>query len=190
METEKRGSEVTTPSWRPRDLCPGSTNFSAMSEIDPKHFRNVMGQVPTTVTVVTAMVDDKPIAMVIGSFVSVSLDPPLAGFFCTTDSYSWELLKKADVMGVNVLGADQIDVSNNCMRDLDERFDGLDWSVVDGAPKIAGCTAWLTLTPHQVIDAGDHEFALCNVTHLEAAEPANEPVIFYGGGYRTLAPKE
>ena len=60
-----------------------------MSEsIDPKFFRKVMGQVPTTVTVVTAMVDDEPQAMVIGSFVSVSLEPPLAGFFCTTTSYS------------------------------------------------------------------------------------------------------
>jgi len=166
-----------------------------MSEIDSKHFRNVMGQVPTCVTVVTAMVadadtgEDKPIAMVIGSFVSVSLDPPLAGFFCTTDSYSWGLLRSAKVMGVNVLGADQIDVSNACMRELNQRFEGLDWSVVDGAPKIAGCTAWLTLTPNQVVVAGDHEFALCNVTSLDAADPASEPVVFYGGGYRTLAAK-
>ena len=74
-----------------------------MSDIDPKFFRQVMGQVPTTVTVVTAMVDDAPIAMVIGSFVSVSLDPPLAGFFCTNGSYSWEQLKKADVIGVNAV---------------------------------------------------------------------------------------
>ena len=95
--------------------------------IDPQFFRQVMSQVPTTVTVVTAMVDDAPIAMVIGSFVSVSLDPPLAGFFCTTGSYSWEQLKKADVLGVNVLGEHQVDVSNACMRDLTERFDGLDW---------------------------------------------------------------
>ena len=99
-----------------------------MSEsLDPKFFRQVMGQVPTTVTVVTAMVDDAPIAMVIGSFLSVSLDPPLAGFFCTNGSYSWEQLKKADVIGVNVLGEHQVDVSNACMRDLTERFDGLDW---------------------------------------------------------------
>jgi len=158
--------------------------------VDPKHFRNVMGQVPTCVTVVTAMVDDEPVAMVIGSFVSVSLDPPLAGFFCTTTSYTWQQLAKADVMGVNVLAADQADVSNACMRDASERFDGLDWSVVDGAPKFAGTTGWLTLTKNQIIEAGDHEFALCNVTHLEAADPAKEPVIFYGGGYRTLAPTE
>ena len=146
--------------------------------IDPKFFRSVMGQVPTCVTVVTAMVDDAPIAMVIGSFVSVSLDPPLAGFFCTSGSYSWEQLKKADVLGVNVLGEDQIDVSNACMRDLAERFDGLDWEVVNGAPRIAGTTAWMTLTENQIIGAGDHEFGLYNVTSMDIPEEPNPPVIF------------
>lgn len=159
-----------------------------MSEaIDPKYFRQVMGQVPTTVTVVTAMVDDAPIAMVIGSFVSVSLDPPLAGFFCTNGSYSWEQLKKADVLGVNVLGEHQVDVSNACMRDLAERFDGLDWEIVDGAPRIADTTAWMTLTEHQILPAGDHEFGLYNVTSMDVPEVAKPPVIFYGGGYRNLA---
>jgi len=90
--------------------------------IDPKHFRMVMGQVPTGVTVVTAMVDEQPIAMVIGSFVSISLDPPLAGFFCTSTSSTWQMLRKASVLGVNVLNGDQIDVSNACMRPGEQRF--------------------------------------------------------------------
>ena len=159
-----------------------------MSEaIDPKYFRTVMGQVPTCVTVVTAMVDDKPQAMVIGSFVSVSLDPPLAGFFCTTTSETWQALRRADVLGVNVLGEHQIDISNACMRHPDERLDGLDWEMVDGAPRIAGSTAWMTLTHHETIDAGDHEFALCNVVTMDVPDEPLSPVIFYGGAYRTLA---
>lgn len=162
-----------------------------MSEVlDPKYFRQVMGQVPTTVTVVTAMVDDTPVAMVIGSFVSVSLDPPLAGFFCTNGSYSWEQLKNADVIGVNVLAQDQIDVSNACMRDADERLDGLDWEMVDGAPRIANCTAWMTLTKHEIFPAGDHEFGLFNVTSMDVPEDPQAPVIFYGGDYRRLAPTD
>ena len=159
-----------------------------MSEtLDPKFFRQVMGQVPTCVTVVTAMVDDKAQAMVIGSFVSVSLDPPLAGFFCTTTSETWQTLRRAEVLGVNVLGEHQIDISNACMRHPDERLDDLDWSMVDGAPRIAGSTAWLTLTPNQVIDAGDHELALCNVVTMEAPDEPVSPITFYGGAYRSLA---
>ncbi len=155
--------------------------------IDPKHFRAVMGQVPTCVTVVTAMVDEQPQAMVIGSFVSVSLDPPLAGFFCTTTSHTWSQLKKADSLGVNVLGADQSDVSNACMREPNERFEGLDWTLDNGVPRIGGTSAWIRLTPNQVIDAGDHEFALYNVVEMSAPDQPKQPVIFYGGGYRTLA---
>lgn len=158
--------------------------------VDPLHFRNVMGQVPTCVTVVTAHVDGTNHAMVIGSFVSVSLDPPLAGFFCTSTSSTWAELQKADVLGVNVLGADQVEVSNNFMRAPEERFDGVDFELHEGAPRVAGTTAWIRMTPNQVIDAGDHKFALCNVVDLELPEEQSEPVIFYGGSYRSLAPTE
>jgi len=158
--------------------------------IDPTRFRQVMGQVPTCVTVVTAMVDDEPQAMVIGSFVSVSLDPPLAGFFCTTTSGSWAQLRKAEVVGVNVLSEDQIDVSNACMREPAERFDGLDWEIVDGAPRIAGSAAWTLLKLREIVEAGDHEFALCDVLSMDMPESPHAPVIFYGGQYRQLAPTE
>lgn len=146
-----------------------------------------MGQVPTCVTVVTAVVDDTQVAMVIGSFVSVSLDPPLAGFFCTTTSGSWQDLRRADVLGVNVLAHDQIDLSNACMRPADERFEGLAWSMNDGAPRFDGTSAWMTLTLESALDAGDHEFALCRVQTMDVPDIAIEPLIFYGGAYRTLA---
>lgn len=155
--------------------------------IDHKHFRRVMGQVPTCVTVVTAMVDDQPVAMVIGSFVSVSLDPPLAGFFCTTTSDTWQQLRRAEILGVNVLAHDQIDLSNACMRPAEERFDDLDWELVDGAPRFGGDSAWMTLRLDSVAEAGDHEFALGRVVTMELPDEAIEPVIFYGGAYRTLA---
>lgn len=149
-----------------------------------------MGQVPTCVTVVTAMVDDAPVAMVIGSFVSVSLDPPLAGFFCTTDSYTWQQLRKAETLGVNVLGAHQADVSGACMRDPEERFEGLDWELDGGAPRFADTTAFIGLTFHQISEAGDHEFALCNVVSMDIPDDPKDPLIFAGGGYRNLAPKD
>ena len=146
-----------------------------------------MGQVPTCVTVVTAVVDAVPQAMVIGSFVSVSLDPPLAGFFCTTTSDTWQELRRADVLGVNVLAHDQIDLSNAFMRSPAERFEDLDWTLVDGAPRLPHTGAWLTLTFRSIIDAGDHEFALCDVVTMDLPDEPIEPVVFYGGAYRTLA---
>jgi flavin reductase (DIM6/NTAB) family NADH-FMN oxidoreductase RutF len=88
---------------------------------------------------------------------------------------------------VNVLAHDQIDLSNACMRPTAERFDGLEWAMVDGAPRFDGDAAWMTLGIHSIIDAGDHDFALCNVLSMDLPEEAVEPVVFYGGAYRTLA---
>ena len=45
--------------------------------IDPKQFRTVLGHFPTGVTIVTGMQGDQPAGFTIGSFTSVSLDPPM-----------------------------------------------------------------------------------------------------------------
>ena len=48
--------------------------------IEPGDFRKVLGKYPTGVTLVSSKDDQGPFAMVIGSFGSVSLDPPLVQF--------------------------------------------------------------------------------------------------------------
>lgn len=54
--------------------------------IEPREFRNVLGHFPTGVCIVTAMEGGKPIGMVVGSFTSVSLDPPLVAFLADRSS--------------------------------------------------------------------------------------------------------
>ena len=57
---------------------------------DPARFRHVLGHYPTGVTVATAMTSDNaPVGMVIGSFTSVSLDPPLVTFLPGRSSTTW-----------------------------------------------------------------------------------------------------
>ncbi|MGZ0215100.1 MAG: flavin reductase family protein, partial [Acidimicrobiales bacterium] len=51
-----------------------------MTEFDSRAFRNVLGQFATGVTAVTAVNEGTPVGMAIGSFTSVSLDPPLVAF--------------------------------------------------------------------------------------------------------------
>ena len=52
----------------------------ATVEIDPALYRRVLGHYPTGVTVVAGLEGDRPVGLAIGSFFSVSLDPPLVGF--------------------------------------------------------------------------------------------------------------
>ena len=58
-------------------------------EIDPKDFRTVLGHFPTGVTVVAGTDDTGAHGLAIGSFFSISLDPPLVGFCVGESSQSW-----------------------------------------------------------------------------------------------------
>ena len=64
--------------------------------IDPALFRETLGHYPTGVAVVTAVAEDgQPVGMVVGTFSSVSLDPPLIAFFPASSSKSFEQLRTA-----------------------------------------------------------------------------------------------
>ncbi len=52
-----------------------------MADFDSARFRHVLGHFPTGVTVVTSAYEGEPVGITIGSFSSVSLEPPLVGFF-------------------------------------------------------------------------------------------------------------
>ena len=61
--------------------------------IESGDFRKVLGKYPTGVTLVSSMDDQGPFAMVIGSFGSVSLDPPLVQFMPAKESGNWSRIK-------------------------------------------------------------------------------------------------
>ena len=62
--------------------------------IDGDLYRKVLGRYPTGVTLVTGIDEAEPLAIVIGSFTSVSMQPPLVGFFIGTGSQTWQRIEK------------------------------------------------------------------------------------------------
>ncbi len=58
--------------------------------IESTTFRRILGHYPTGVCVISAVGEDgAPVGMAVGSFTSVSLDPPLVAFFPDRGSSSW-----------------------------------------------------------------------------------------------------
>ena len=84
--------------------------------IDGDLYRKVLGRYPTGVTLVTGIDNDEPLAIVIGSFTSVSMDPPLVGFFIGTGSQTWKRIEKSGSFCVNVLTDQQVELSNGFFR--------------------------------------------------------------------------
>ena len=130
--------------------------------------------------------------MTIGSFTSVSLDPPLVSFCPGHDSDSWIRMREVGSFCVNVLGDDQADVSTIFASKIDDRFEGLSTRVeATGAPVIDGCLAWVDCRLHAIHPAGDHDIVVGEVVALGTADgagvPSAGPLIFLKGGYGRVA---
>ena len=84
-------------------------NIAVMeANFDSARFRQVLGHLPTGVVVVTGVdATGAPSGITIGSFVSVSLDPPLVGFFPGNASRSWSHIAEGKGFCANVLTSAQ-----------------------------------------------------------------------------------
>ena len=157
--------------------------------IDPKDFRRVLGHFPTGVTVVTATSEAGPIGVAIGSFASISLDPPLVGFFLGNQSGSGEAIEAAGHFCVNILAADQVDLCATMASRRDDKFDGVDYSAApgSGAPVLTGSLATIDCILDSVVETGDHNLIVGLVQNLDASADGRAPMVFFGGNYGTFA---
>lgn len=151
--------------------------------VDANEFRRVLGHFPTGVTVVSAVDDDGPVGMAIGSFSSVSLDPPLVMFCPAKRSATWQRIRGSGSFCVNVLGHHQKDVCGVFAgKDLD-KYAGIEWEAAStGSPVIDGAIAWIDCDIHAVHDGGDHDIVVGAVRAMEASA-IRGPLLFFKGGY-------
>jgi flavin reductase (DIM6/NTAB) family NADH-FMN oxidoreductase RutF len=152
---------------------------------DGAHFRAVLGHFPTGVTIVTGLADGRPIGFTVGSFTSISLDPPLVGFFAMNDSDTWLAMAPTVGFCVNVLRNTQADLCWRFARagNEDVRFDGLAWrpAPVTGSPVIDGVGAWIDCAIERTLVLGDHALVVGAVLALDHHAETHVPLVFYKG---------
>lgn len=152
-------------------------------DIDGAHYRDVLGNYPTGVTLVSAF-DDGPCAMVIGSFGSVSLDPPLVQFMPAKTSTTWQRIERSGSYCVNVLGADQLDLCNSFFDKSRDPFDSIEWRAgPSGSPIVAGSLAYIDCDIEVAHEAGDHYIVVGRVLELDTQQTDAGPLLFFRGGY-------
>lgn len=155
--------------------------------IDPATFRTVMGHYPTGVCVITSRSEaGSAIGMTVGSFTSVSLDPPLIGFLPDRKSASWAAIGATGRFCVNILADDQEQLCRRFSGPEADRFvDVVHRSSASGLPVLDGVVAWIDCDIFAVHEAGDHFFVLGRVNAM-TAERAVSPLIFHRGKYGQL----
>ena len=156
--------------------------------IDGATFRHVLGHYPTGVCVVTAIEPSgAPVGMAVGSFTSVSLDPPLVAFLPDKASATWQRIAGAGRFCVNVLASDQEQICRQFAARGIDKFAGVSHRLsANGSPVLDGVLAWIDCTLHAVHEAGDHFIVLGEVIELDIARPG-QPLLFFRGKYGALA---
>jgi len=132
--------------------------------------------------------DGKPVGLIVGTFSSVSMDPPLIAFYSMSNSRSFAQVQTAAAFCVNVLASDQEPFCRRFATAGDSKFNGVAWRPGPlGSPILDGAVWWIECTFEDVREAGDHYIVLGRVHDL-AVERSTLPLLFFQGGYGKFSP--
>lgn len=151
--------------------------------LDARAFRRALGRFPTGVTVVTTRAPDGGfVGLTANSFNAVSLDPPLVLWSLGKRQASLPHFQSARVFAVNVLAADQIELSNRFASPVADRFRGVATHArATGAPVLEGVSAWFDCRLRHAYEGGDHVIFVGEVLAFDT-EP-RPPLVYAGGEY-------
>ena len=125
--------------------------------------------------------------MTINSFTSLSLDPPLVMAAVARSSTLLAVFEQAAYYAINILAAEQRDLSDRFARRIESRFDGIDWTAGHhGTPLFPGALATLECRVAQVVNAGDHRVFIGEVESIHIEPSAPKPLLYFRGRYSEI----
>jgi flavin reductase (DIM6/NTAB) family NADH-FMN oxidoreductase RutF len=155
-----------------------------MSLENGRHLRDVLGHFPTSVVAITTMdADAQPRGLVVGTFTSVSLDPPLVAFLVDQSSTTLPTIRIAGRFCANALASTQERLSRKMSGRTADRFTDVPWRPSPlGNPVLEGIVAWVDCVIEKVVELGDHVLVAGRVHDLRI-ESVKTPLVFFRGGY-------
>lgn len=157
---------------------------------DSKDFRTALGCFPTGVCVITTRrPNGKPEGLCANSFSSVSLNPPMVLWSLIRHSPSASAFREAEYFAINVLAADQKEISAHFARKQEDKFAAYRDQFYDGlggAPLLHGAVASFECRNQFQNYGGDH-IVFLGIVESYAYHPERAPLVFHGGKYAGIA---
>ncbi len=148
-----------------------------------------MRRVPSPVTVVTAVGAGERRGITIGSFASVSLDPPLVSFNVGKDAQMHPVIEAADHFNVHVLTDTQGYLCNHfALPDTTpaQQFENVSFRLdAQGTPVLDAVLTVFFCKKYALYDAGDHTLVVGEVLRIEEA-PEGQPILYFDRSYRSV----
>ncbi len=159
--------------------------------LDPRTFRQIVGQFPTGVAVVATEVSGEIHGMTANAVASLSLDPMMMLFCVAKRAKMADLMQQAQVFSINFLREDQQALSTYFAGGWKEAkappFRFVAW---DGGPRLEGCAAAIGCQLSKIFEGGDHWIVLGEVVALHVGIEPRYPLVFQSGMYRKLDHRE
>jgi flavin reductase (DIM6/NTAB) family NADH-FMN oxidoreductase RutF len=153
---------------------------------DPAEQRKILGSYATGVTVITTN-SEPPTGLTANSVTSLSLDPPLVLFAVDKRASSLQAFKDAGCFAINILTAEQQDISNRFASPGPKDFSDLDTRTAEtGAPILGNCLGWVDCRLQYILPGGDHDIFVGEIVAGEYH--GGDPLLYFAGKYREVAP--
>ncbi len=149
----------------------------------------VMRNIPFPVTVMTTAAGDEQRGITIGSFTSLSMDPPLISFNLDRNSRAHDLFSDASHFVVHIPGPDEQELCRHFAQpDLsgDEQFEEYEYQPnAHGIPVLKGNSAVIHCKKFRQIAAGDHSIIIGEVLEIERNRE-EAAILYMDGKFRSL----
>ncbi|MEO6826583.1 MAG: flavin reductase family protein [Microbacteriaceae bacterium] len=158
------------------------------TEITPASYRRVLGKLPTGVVAITGVNDeDEKLGLVVGTFQSLSLEPPLVMFCVDKSSSTWPKLRRLQNFTANILSDQQVDICRTLSRKGPRKFENLACTTGPlGTPHLDGASAYIDCKVTAEVAVGDHYMVVGAVTDMQ--EGTGDALIFRGGTFGQYQP--
>lgn len=154
---------------------------------DSLQFRNALGRFATGVCVITANPEGHaPFGLTVNSFSSLSLTPPLVLWSLQKTSDTMEAFRVAPHWCVNILAAEQRDLSGRFAKKGNHALHEADYETGStGLPVLKHALASFECAADARHDGGDHIILIGRVEAMQVRSDGH-PLVFYQGGYQEL----
>ncbi|MEX0894594.1 MAG: flavin reductase family protein [Balneolaceae bacterium] len=151
--------------------------------------KQVMRQMPFPVTIVTAAREDSKRGITIGSFTSLSMDPPLVSFNVDKSSQMHDLLMESDYFNVHIPHEGQAGLcSRFAIPDQtgEEQFDQIPYTIDErGLPLLEDMVAVIRCKNYKQVEAGDHTLFMGEVSDI-SIQKEDTAILYLNGVYHHL----
>jgi flavin reductase (DIM6/NTAB) family NADH-FMN oxidoreductase RutF len=132
--------------------------------------------------------ENRPLGLTINSFASVSLEPALLSWCLANESQLYDDVAAVSRFSVNILAADQVDLSNRMAGSGSHEL-GADEieDVTASAPALKGALAHFDCHVQNRIEAGDHLLLIGGIDGVRYCTKQRAPLIYFRGAYTGLA---